>query len=731
MNKKWWTVMKNKITQIDRQAAAVYLFRSVYFILGAVIVGLLAYFMILVVGNYYTDDEKLVMSRTSVVVDEQGHEISRLYAENRDPVKLSQVPKRVRDAFIVTEDIRFYKHSGVDLRGTMRALVTDILSGEKAEGGSTITQQLARNAYLNNQKTWYRKLTEAAIAVSLEQKYSKDQILEMYLNQLYFGHGVYGVQMASRFFFNKDVGDLSQEQAALLAALPKGPNGYSPIMHPSKALQRRNLVLTLLAERGYLSNEEAARLKGRTLELEVHKIQTHPEYDTYIDMVKDEAEKRFHIDRDELIRGGYRIVVPINRSAQKAAYHAFKENRYFHGTNPKRSPQGAFVLMNTNGAVLAAQGGRDYVSGGYNRVDVARQPGSAFKPLAVYGPALDSQRWSPYSLLQDKKVSYGKYKPTNYSGRYNGKMTMYDAITISQNAPAVWLLDQIGIEKSKSYLAKMGIQLPDKGLSIALGGLKKGVTPLQMASAYTTFDQRGIQSEPYVIQSLFDHNGTRVGAQKPKTRKVFSAQTAWYMTRMLQSVVKIGTARAGYSSAQIAGKTGSTAYTKNGLRDAWFVGYTPDVVGAVWIGYDRTGKDQYLSGSSSDPVRLFKSVINQVPGESQLTFKKPDGLSDVDEPIRLAKIRNLDAKGILGKFAMPALELTWDGSADRRIVYRIYEEQDGKAVYKGKVTGKSKFRIDFVNPMARTAYYVVPYNPQTRESGQASPKVEARWFSRL
>ncbi|MCO7176027.1 transglycosylase domain-containing protein [Sporolactobacillus kofuensis] len=716
---------------MDKSKLYTRLFQVAYFIIGAAIVGLFVYFIVLLIGNHYTDDEKLVMSRTSVVVDEQGHEISRLYAENRDPVALKKIPKHVQDAFIATEDQRFYKHSGIDLRGVARALVADIMVGGKAEGASTITQQLARNAYLSNEKTWFRKFKEAAIAVSLERRYSKKQILDMYLNQLYFGHGIYGVQMASQFFFNKDVSELTEDEGALLAALPKGPNGYSPILHPQKALERRNVVLSLLQKNGYISAEESVRLKGMTLGLNVHKIQTHPEFDSYIDLVKQEAEKDYHIGNDELIRGGYKIVVPINRQAQAASYSAFKNNVYFHGSNPKQSPEGAFVLMNKNGGVLAAQGGRNYVLGSYNRVNVKRQPGSSFKPLAVYGPALDLGRYQPYSLLQDKNVSYGNYKPTNYSGQYTGEMTMYDAITISQNAPAVWLLNQIGISKSKAYLSKMGIHLSDKGLAIALGGLSKGVSPLQMASAYTSFDNEGEQTKPFFIQAIYDHQGKKIGEAHPATKKIFSKQTAWYMTRMLQSVMRNGTGQAGYSQVAIAGKTGSNAFTKEGLRDAWFVGYTPDAVGAVWIGYDQTNKDQYVTGSSNDAVRLFKSVVNSMPKEKALAFEKPEGITDLDEPIRLAGVTRLEARGVLGKYALPALELTWNESRDRRVIYRVYAEVDGKRTLKGEVKGKNTYRIDFVNPMSKETYYVVPYNSQTGKTGQASPSVEANWFSKL
>ncbi|MFT8872918.1 MAG: PBP1A family penicillin-binding protein [Sporolactobacillus sp.] len=730
---QWWNRWKSRLVMADRDLLCKRAFYVADFILAAVITGLIFYFIVLVIGNYYVDDQKLVMSRSSVIVDEQGREISRLYAENRDPVTLKQIPERVQDAFIATEDVRFYQHSGIDLRGTMRALVTDVFAGEKEEGGSTITQQLARNAYLSDEKTWFRKFKEAAIAIDLERRYSKKQILEMYLNQLYFGHGVYGVQMAAQFFFGKNVGDLTEEEAALLAALPKGPNGYSPLLHPQKALERRNLVLDLLHKYGYIGASQTAQLKGTTLGLNVHKIQVNPQYDTYIDMVKQEAEQRYHISLEDLTRGGYRIVVPINMTAQAASYAAFQDNRYFRGTNPNVSPQGAFVLMNKSGAVLAVQGGRNYVTGSYNRVCVQRQPASAFKPLAVYGPALDSGRYQPYSLLQDKEVTYPQYDnyaPKNYSGKYSGEMTMYNALTVSENAPAVWLLNQIGISTSKSYLQKLGMDIPDKGLAIALGGLEHGVTPLQMASAYTAFDNRGEKADPYFIDAIYNNEGQKIAADHPNETKVFSKQTAWYMTRMLQSVVQSGTARAGRSRTAIAGKTGSTAYTASGLRDAWFVGYTPDVVGSVWIGYDQTNSSQFLNGTSDDAVLLFKSVINQMSSEAAETaFVKPSGINDLEAPIQTANVSALTAKGVFGKFALPALQLSWTASSDSRLIYRVYSEKDGKSTFRGQVTGENQFTINFVNPLSDDSYYVIPFNPQTGQEGAPSEKVKARWIS--
>ncbi|MFD2617177.1 transglycosylase domain-containing protein [Terrilactibacillus laevilacticus] len=710
------------------------LFIGAYILLGMIILGLCGYLILILIGNHYTNKDNLVLDATTRIEDQQGHEISKLYLENRETVSINKIPKFVQEAFIATEDSRFYQHSGIDFRGTARALTRDIFTGSKAEGGSTITQQLSKNVFLTNQKSWFRKIKEAAIATNLERKYSKKQILGMYLNQIYFGHGVYGIQSASKFFFNKDVSQLTVEEGAMLAAIPKAPTTYSPILHPHQALSRRNIVLGLMENQGYITAEEEVHLKGKTLGLDVHQLNKDPEYDTYVDMVLDEAARKYHLSADEVLRGGYKIIVPINIKIQAASYQEFKKNQYFKGSNTKEKPNGAFVLIdNKTGGVEAVQGGRSYVKKSFNRVNVKRQPGSAFKPLAVYGPALETKKFHPYSMLVDKQMTFKKfdnYAPENYNHKYPGEITMYDALTVSENVPAVWLLNEIGIPKSKQYLSKLGFNIPDKGLSMALGGLKEGVTPFQMATAYTAFSNGGKEVEPYFIQEIVDHKGNLVGSMKPKTRQVFSKQTAWYMTKMLISVVQNGTGSAGSVNTELAGKTGSTAYegVDNGLRDAWFVGFTPKSTGAVWIGYDKTTKEQYVTGGSEDATTLFKNIINNVPSETGNHFVKPKGIKDLEPPIRLAPIKNITAKGTVGHFGLPAVKISWDKIQDKRIIYRIYKENENRVEFVGEVKGKNSFVVNYANPLSSATYFVTPYNSQTLKKGETSKKVEVNWF---
>ncbi|TCP29264.1 penicillin-binding protein 2A [Scopulibacillus darangshiensis] len=707
---------------------------AVNVILGMLILGLIGYIIIIFAGNYVIDKKDLVMDTTTKIVDTEGHEISKLYLENRELVSIEKIPKSVQEAFIATEDSRFYQHYGIDFRGTFRAAFRDIISGSKSEGGSTITQQLAKRVFLSNEKSWLRKIKEAVIAINLERKYSKQQILEMYLNDVYFGHGAYGIGSAAKFYFNKDVSELTVDEGAMLAAMLKAPSTYSPILHPKKALKRRNLVLSLMEEQGYISSKDAVRLQGKTLGLDLKKHESHPEFYTYVDMVLDEAKRKYHLSNEEVLSGGYKIIVPMDIKAQKASYKHFKDDSYFKGSNPNKTPNGAFVLMDPKtGGVLAVQGGRHYVKKGLNHVTMKRQPGSTFKPLAVYGPALNSGKYKPYSLLTDKKLTYAKYDdytPENYNHKYAGKITMYDALTHSTNAPAVWLFNKIGIEKGKAYLKKLGFKLPDKGLAIALGGLRKGVTPLSMASAYSVFPNNGEKVEPYFIKAIYNHDGELIGHAKPKATKVFKKQTAWYMTKMLESVVQNGTGKAGEVHTALAGKTGSTGYekVKDGLRDAWFVGYTPKAVGAVWIGYNTTTEDQYVTSGSGDATRLFKDIINDIPKQQHLTFHKPRGVKDLEPPIRLGSIKNLEASVTLGRYGLPAVRLTWTPLEDDRVIYRIYEMKDGQRQQIGEVTGKGEYVVDFANPLSTGSFVVVPYNVQTKQEGAPSPGAAVDWF---
>ncbi|WP_425589624.1 transglycosylase domain-containing protein [Fictibacillus terranigra] len=699
-------------------------------LIGILVAGFMGYLFILMAGDYVVDDKDLVMSSASTLVDLKGNTITRIYSENRELVSADEIPDEVKDAFVAVEDTRFYEHHGLDFRSIARAVYRDIAAGHKVEGGSTITQQLAKNVFLSHEKSLLRKTKEAVIAINLERRYSKDKILEMYLNQIYFGHGAYGIQAASKFYFNKDVSDLTVEEGAMLAGMPKAPSYYSPIEHKEASKKRRDLVLDLMGKHHFISAEQAVRAKGKTIALNIHKEERNPALTTYIDMVLHEAKQKYHLSREEMRKGGYKVVVPLKESTQEAMYQTFLKPDYFVGTGKER-PEGAMVLMDADtGGIIAAQGGRGYLTEGLNRVYVNRQPGSSFKPLAVYGPALESKAYKPYSMLKDEQLSYNGYEPKNYDGRYRGRVSMAEAIRDSINAPAVWLLNEMGIDDSKASLKKLGMDIPDKGLGIALGGLDHGVTPYQMMSAYRSFAREGKTIKPYVIAKIYDRNGELVGKASHKEKKVFKKQTAWYMTRMLQVVVEKGTGRYGSVNTELAGKTGTTNYegVAHANKDAWFVGYTPKVVGAAWIGYDKTTNESYLNTSSEKATRLFKDVINQMPSQRGLTFKKPKGVKELEPPVDLVKIKDLKADFALGSFGVPGIKLTWTPSNDERLQYKIYSVKEGKATHIDTVTGRGSYNVSPKYLFSMPKFYVVPLNPQTDQEGEPSNTVSMEWF---
>lgn len=700
-------------------------------LVSIVIFALLGYLFIIFMGNYVIDDEKLVMDTASKLVDDQGNEITKLYIENRELVDIAEIPKYVQQAFISVEDQRFYEHHGIDVKSIGRALYKDILAGGKVEGGSTITQQLAKNIFLTNDKTWLRKTKEAIIAVNLENRYSKSKLLEMYLNQVYFGHGAYGIKAAADLYFHKDVSELTLEEGALLAGIPKAPSTYSPISNIEKSKERRNTILSLMGDQHYISYDEVVRTQGKTVKLLVNKKQENPWLTTYIDMVFGEAKEKYALSNEELLRGGYTIKVPLQVNLQKSAYELFQKTDYFPGTD--ENAQGAFVLMdNESGGIIAAIGGRNYVPKGLNRLNITRQPGSTFKPIAVYAPTLEMKRFQPYSLLKDEKLSYGEYSPQNVDHQYAGEISMFDAIVSSKNAAAVWALSELGIKKSKDYLHKVGIDIKDNGLAIALGGLSEGVTPLQMANAYRTFTTNGNYSDHFLIEEIKDREGNVIALHQSQPDPVYSPQTAWDMTRMLQHVVSEGTAQYGMFNGELAGKTGTTSFPglEGAAKDAWFVGYTENVVGAVWMGYDKTDKEHYLKHGSSYPTKLFKDILTEAEWDQNVAFTVPEGVEDLESPIRLKTIEQVYAKYTFKPLGLITLTLEWEPFADERVEYRIYESShnDEKKLV-GTVKGKGYYEIPFANVFSDATYSVAPYNVQTNEEGAQTPSKKPTLFS--
>lgn len=711
-------------------------FKLKYIILSVGIVfvlALIAYTTILYGGKLFVDQDRLMITPPTTVETEDGEILWYLYDEYRLPVSLEEMPDHVKDAFIAVEDKRFYSHSGVDVRSIFRALYKDIIARSKVEGASTITQQLAKNLFLTNDKSWLRKTKEAMIALYLEREFTKDEILEMYLNVIYFGQGQYGVEAASNKFFYKSVEDLTLEEAALLAGIVNAPNGYSPIEHPDKAKSRRNIVLDRMVADEVITAEAAEEAKNKEITLNISQRKNNPAYHTIVDMAIKEAKDLYNITDEELKKNRYRIVTSLDETIQQIAYEQFQYDAYFPGNNMDEV-EGAFVMMKEEtGEIVAAVGGRRFQFGDYNRVNrPVGQPGSTMKPIAVYAPALETGNYDPYTALPDELQEWEGQPVRNYNNEYDGTVSLYNALKYSKNTSAVWLLDNIGVKNGRKYLDKMHFDVgDDNARRLALGDLNENVSPIDMMQSFRPFIHSGEMIDSYVIKEIYNQKGDIVGSANPETVEVFSPQVAWNMTEMLRNVVTEGTANVGYYPYELAGKTGTTQHP-NGegqSKDAWFVGYTPDYVSALWMGYGEVTEENYLTGGSAYPTELTKKILTEVANQKSVTetFIKPEKVVALAEPIDLPTIDSLSSSFVFGGFKILKAELEWEGAKDARIIYRIYEvgkngEEDKKI---GEVTeGASSFEIDEFLLFQTKEYYVVPYDPLGEIVGEPSNKVE-------
>ncbi|WML48584.1 PBP1A family penicillin-binding protein [Neobacillus sp. PS3-34] len=566
------------------------------------------------VNEINLDDTKLQFESNTIIYDQDNHEIQRLSAnQNRELVSLKELPEYLKMAFVVTEDKRFYEHNGVDPKGIFRALYNNIKSGTKKEGASTITQQLARNVYLSSEKTLARKSKEVIIAAELERKYTKDQILEMYLNYIYLGSGAYGMQAAAQEYFGKDAKDLTIAEAALLAGLPKAPSTYSPRHNLELAKERRGVVLSLMRENKIISAQEEKEANGQEIILSQETFKKHSPYQAYIDFAAKEAADGLKISLEQLYHGGYHIYTNLDIHVQKSM-NAAVSNYYFQEDERDQSVEVGMTSVDPKtGAVTALYGGRNYIYQDLNHSTTLYQPGSVIKPLAVYAPALETGLWKPDSLIKDEPMSFGDYSPHNAGGSYHGYVTLAEALARSLNIPAVSLLQEIGVNTGFQFVENAGITLDpnDRNLSLALGGLTKGVSTLEMAQAYGAFANNGVMIDAHAVRNITDRDGTSLLTVNPPAKKIMSAETAQEMTEMLQGVISkpYGTGKAANIGRPVAGKTGTTQLNINGIdgnKDAWFTGYTDHLVTSIHIGFDRTDKNHYItSGGGKTPAELF------------------------------------------------------------------------------------------------------------------------------
>lgn len=571
---------------------------------------------------------------SSQVFDIKGRLITTIHAEeNRLPVSLDQVPENLQHAFLAAEDIRFYDHHGIDPRGIMRAIFANITHNGIAQGGSTITQQLARNAFLTQNRTLERKFQEAILALQIEREYTKPEILQMYMNQIYFGEGAYGIQTAANIYFGKTVSELDLAQCALLAGLPQSPNYYSPFSNLEAAKTRQATVLNQMAKYGFISQEDADAAKAADLGLrsqESLKQIRGSRASYFISYIEQIISDKY--DAEALYKEGLKIYTTLDLDMQEAAERSLEANLpdFYTDANGLRQPQGAVVAIDPhNGHILAMVGGRG--TDHFNRATQAvRQPGSAFKPF-VYISAVE-KGMTPGTIVDDSPITIAGWSPQNYSRTFSGKMTLRQALMNSVNVPAVKIAQEVGMHNILANAENMGISTlvfkggnNDENLAAALGGLTQGVTPLDMASAYGVLANSGVHMEPLAIIRIVDRNGNVLEENTAKGTQVISQKTAYIVTNMLESAVLHGTGGNAYIGRPMAGKTGTTDDTK----DAWFVGYTPDVAAAVWMGDDFDGTLQGLTGGTV-PAAIWRDFMYAAVADMPANhFPTPAGVEGI------------------------------------------------------------------------------------------------------
>jgi penicillin-binding protein 1A len=553
------------------------------------------------------------------IYDDNDELITELHVERRIFVPLAHVPQSLRDAVIATEDRRFYYHWGIDPIGIARAVAQNYRRGRIVEGGSTITQQLTKVLFLTPDKSLERKLKEAVLALELERRYSKDRILEMYLNQVYFGHGAYGVEAAARTYFGKSVSELNVREAALLAGLPRAPTTYSPFDHAEMARRRREVVLRRMVEYGALKAADARRLARADLGLiPPERRRTTGQY--FLEYVQQTLEAKYGADM--VFKGGLNVYTTLNPSMQLAAEQALRdglkalEGRTAKG-KPAEHPEGAVVTVEPQtGYVRAMVGGYDFFRSEFNRaVQARRQPGSAFKPF-IYIAALESGL-TPATRVDDAPISYALgggqvWKPENYDRKFRGPTTLQQAIEESINVVTVKVQERIGLNHTIQVARRLGITSPlDVNLSLALG--TSDLTLLELTSAYGAMADQGQWLPPTTVRYVTDAQGKLLEEHVPEPREAMSPETAYLITHMLRGVVERGTGQAAKALGRpIAAKSGTT----NDYSNAWFIGYTPQLATGVWVGYDRPrslGKDETGSRVAAP---IWVSYMGRVLGDS-------------------------------------------------------------------------------------------------------------------
>lgn len=556
--------------------------------------------------------------------DENGNAVARYGELKGINVGVEELPKHMVYAVLAIEDRRFYSHFGLDPIGLVRAIARNTIEGKVVQGGSTITQQLAKNLFLSRERTLKRKVQEALLALWLEHKLTKDEILTAYLNRVYLGSGTYGVEAAAQTYFNKSARDVNLREAAILAGLLKAPSRYSPMSNPRLSQQRADTVLSAMRDAGYITDKEAeTELKQAVIPAEKPTGADGDSVRYFTDWVTGDLDKLIGTPNEDIVIDTT-LVPEIQKVAEEALNRALEEE----GAE-KNVTQGAIIVMARDGAVLAMVGGRDYAASQFNRaVQAYRQPGSSFKPV-VYLTALE-HGYTPNTIVVDEPITTGRYRPTNFKSEYYGEVPLYAALAYSLNTISYKLAKEIGIGYVIGTARRLGIEADlQRDLSLALGS--SGVPMIQMVTAYGTIANDGYAVKPYAIRRITDKDGKLIYQRPPRDpqsgRAMFDPQAIAQLQGMMRGVVDFGTGQGAKLGRPAMGKTG----TSQDFRDAWFSGFTDQFVASVWVGNDDNTSMKRVTGGSI-PARIWREVMttaHNVKGRGWLASSLPSADSSL------------------------------------------------------------------------------------------------------
>ncbi|MBM7619508.1 penicillin-binding protein 1A [Bacillus tianshenii] len=576
------------------------------------------------------DETLLKVPVPSKVYDRNGELAAEIGGhEAREYVEYDEIPQLVQDAFLATEDVRFFEHKGVDYRRLAGAVLANVTRGFGAEGGSTITQQLVKLSFLSTDKTLKRKAQEFYLAYELESRFSKEQILEMYLNRIYFSNYSYGIAKAAKNYYGKSLDELELHEAAMLAGLPQSPNNYNPLTNPENAEKRRNIVLGLMVQHGKITQEQADEAKATpidaTLASDVEKTNFSNKYNAFMDRVIEEISEQ--IGEVDPQADGLEIYTTLDVDAQEHVEYLLSDESGIAYPENEDFQAGVSLIDTKTGEIRAIGGGRNHEKQGWNyATDIRVQPGSAIKPILDYGPAIEHLDWSTYQQIDDEPVTYTNGDPiNNWDKKHKGVLSIREHLADSRNIPALKAFQEVGADKARDFAVKLGIPLgEDIPEAYSIGGFNKGISPLQLAGAYAPFGNGGVYTEPFAVTKVVFQDGKSINLNK-ESQVVMKDSTAFLITDMLKTSITSGLARAAnVPGLHLAGKSGTTNFSTDELQkydipedaapSTLFAGYTPSYTAAVWTGFNKGGEDNYLRSiaSGSEDQYLSREIFRQL-----------------------------------------------------------------------------------------------------------------------